>query len=222
MWKYGGIYSDLDTVTLKSFKPLMDKGKSGIGHMFENYADIANGIMVFQSKFPFIFYVIEKFAKNYDANIWGKNGPILLAKSLLEYCDIDNIHQHLLPGYKMPQGKTVHFTRPPMKQQTLVYLDKRHKCFNFTIFPKHYFYPIMFYPFKDRQQLFNAFAKNLSLDESNWKAIYESYSVHFFDKITYNLKTKPGENSFYEKLASLYCTFTYSYIKENDLCFDSN
>ena len=80
----------------------------------------------------------------------------------------------------------------------------------------------MFHPPQDRQQLIDAFEKDSALNESYWKTIYDSYSVHFFDKITASLTTKPGENSFFDQLTSLYCTFTYSYVKENDLYFDSD
>ena len=219
MWKYGGVYSDLDTITLKSFEPLIAQGKNGIGDMFENFADIGNGVMVFQPKLDYIHYLMEKFANNYKSNNWSSNGPILLVQTLLDYCDIDEIHRHLLPGYKRPKEKTLHLTRRPKpKHRTPVYSDKKHKCANLTIFPQSYFYPILYEYF---DALKDAFVENSTFDELYWKAIENSYSIHFYGKLTSLDVTKPSDKSFYGELASLYCDFTYNYVKENNLFFDS-
>lgn len=218
MWKYGGVYSDLDTISLKSFNPLIDERKNGIGDLFENNADIGNGLMIFQPKLPYILYLMKEFYKNYNGNEWAINGPQLLAKTLLDFCNIDNIHSHLLPGYKKPQGKTFYITKKTNLNQNLVYLDKKHKCANLNIFPHYYFYPILFYK---TEFLKNSFTKNSTYNENYWKVIKNSYSIHFYNKLTSMQITKPSDKSFYSELAARYCDFTYDYVKKKNFSFDS-
>ena len=218
MWKYGGVYSDLDTITLKSFEPLIYEGKNGIGDMFEDFASIGSGVMIFRSKLPYIGYLMEEFTRNYVADKWSINGPQLIAKTLLDYCDIVNIHRHLMPGYLNLQEKTFNMTRLKKPYQNLVYLDKKHKCNNLTIFPQHYFYPFLHV---NTLLLNSVFAMKSTLNENYWKAIKSSYSIHFYNRLTFMLSTKPRDKSFYAELASIYCNFTYNYVKENDLYFDS-
>lgn len=219
MWKYGGVYSDFDTITIKSFKSLIDEEKNGVGDIGDNPAGVSNSLMVFQSKQPYIHYVMEEFTKNYVGNEWAANGPFLLLRTLLDYCDIDNIHRHLLPGYTLTKRtKSIqHLTRSPKPNQTLVNMDKTHKCANLTIFPQHYFFPIMHY---DWNLFDKIYSKNSALNQKYWKTIESSYSIHFFNKLTSTIKTKPNDKSFYSELASLYCTFTYNYVNKNNLNFD--
>ena len=216
MWKYGGVYSDLDTMTLKSFQEFLDKGKSGFGDMYENHVDMGVGVLVFQPKLPFMRYVVEKFPRIYKPKEWGSNGPILFAESLLEYCEIDSIHRNLLPGYKVPSKKTRFVTRRINNtNQTPVYMDKNHKCANLYIFPQHYFYPF----FLIEKTYLAIFGKNSSLNAYLWKAINGSYSVHYYGKASSEKRTRPSDESFYSVLASKYCDFTFNYVKKNDLSF---
>ena len=39
---------------------------------------------------------MEKFAQDYNPNIWGFNGPILLRQQISKYCQVDNIYKSLL------------------------------------------------------------------------------------------------------------------------------
>ena len=216
MWKYGGVYSDLDTVTLKSFQPLLDQGKNGFGDMFENYLDMGVGVLVFQSRLEFMRYVIENFPKIYRGDEWGTNGPMHFANSLFEYCNIDNIHRHLLPGYQIPSNKTVFVTRLPNSNHKLVYMDKNHKCSNLNIFPSYYFYPLSL----TEKKYLTIFKKNSSLNPYFWKAINSSFSLHYFGKVSSLEQTKPSDNSFYSILASNYCDFTFNFTKNNNLTFN--
>lgn len=215
MSKYGGVYSDLDTITLKSFKNLLDDGKNGIGYMYENYVDIGIGVLVFQKNMTFINYLIDKFSKTYSEFEWGINGPILFAKSLLDFCDIENIHRHLLPGYKEPNNKTMFVTKGPNTNQKLVYMNKNHKCSNIQIFPEKYFYPL----FLTERNYLNIFDKNTTSNEKYWKAINNSYSMHYFGKISAEKHSKADDKSFYSVLASIYCDYTFDYVKKNNLVF---
>lgn len=108
---------------------------------------------------------MEEFTKNYNRNELAINGPQLIVKTLLDFCDIDNTHRNFLPGYKIPQEKTLFITKKKNLNQTFFYLDK---CANLIIFPQNYFYPLSFL---NSEFLKNSFSKNSKNDETYWKAI---------------------------------------------------
>ena len=64
LYKYGGLYSDLDTITIKSFEPLMKY--SGFGYMTEsNRSSLGNGLIIFTQKHPYLYYVIKEMSETY-------------------------------------------------------------------------------------------------------------------------------------------------------------
>ena len=64
LYKYGGVYSDLDTITIKSFEPIMKY--SGFGHITESISSTAaNGLIVFKQKHPYLYDVIKEISQNY-------------------------------------------------------------------------------------------------------------------------------------------------------------
>ena len=117
LYKYGGFYSDLDTIALKSFDPLQHK--SGPGYIHTNGPSVGSAVLHFAKNHPFLKYVMSEFQLKYNSNEWGANGPILIKKSLKSYCKFDDIFKELMNGIQ----------------------DEDHKCKDLIIFPKSYFFP---------------------------------------------------------------------------------
>jgi hypothetical protein len=93
LWKYGGIYSDLDTITIKSFEPLIEK--SGVGYIYENVDSIGNGVMVFKRNHDFLMKIMHEFATDYNPYDWGANGPSMILKAIKAYCHVENVRDLL-------------------------------------------------------------------------------------------------------------------------------
>lgn len=80
LWKYGGIYADLDVLTLRSFDKLEDVLAR------ELFPDVGNSVMVFRKRHPFLFRCLEEFSKTYKPRKWAHNGPRLLERVLSWFC----------------------------------------------------------------------------------------------------------------------------------------
>jgi lactosylceramide 4-alpha-galactosyltransferase len=115
LWKYGGFYSDLDTITIKSFQTL--NGINGAGFLNGKMPSLANGFLHFNARHPFIQMVMINFASDYQPNIWGHNGPILLRRCMKLFCSVNDIYS------------------------SLILSDKNKNNCSINIYPQEYFYP---------------------------------------------------------------------------------
>ncbi len=69
LYAYGGIYSDLDTITLKSFVPLL-AFKCGFAFQDRQSTVTNSFIVVPQKNHPFLKILIQKYTENYDGMIY--------------------------------------------------------------------------------------------------------------------------------------------------------
>lgn len=115
LWKHGGVYSDLDTITIKSFEPLISR--NGVGYIYENVDSLGNGVMVFRREHDFIMQIMKAFVAVYDPNDWGVNGPVLIINMIKKSCDIENVRQLMV---------------------------NTSRC-DLTVFQENYFYPLRYY-----------------------------------------------------------------------------
>ncbi|XP_076248960.1 lactosylceramide 4-alpha-galactosyltransferase-like [Calliopsis andreniformis] len=83
LWKYGGIYLDLDVVVTASLERL--KNFAGA----EDWDDVAAGVMGFDVS-PLgrrvIHACIRDLKKNFRGDIWGNNGPGVITRTLQKVC----------------------------------------------------------------------------------------------------------------------------------------
>jgi hypothetical protein len=192
LYKYGGFYSDLDTIAVKSFEALMNK--SGAGYLYENGASLGNGFLHFTKRHSFVEFLMNEIQLKYNPNIWAANGPVLLKESLKSFCQFDDI-------YKMLMKKSENST------------SKFHKCNDLIIYPKNYFFPYTWY----NPDLADLFLKNARIDISR---IIDSYSIHFYGKMsTDNYRVGINDFSLYEYLAAHNCPLVYEHVKKNGIKF---
>ncbi len=71
------------------------------------------------------------------------------------------------------------------------------------IMPQHYFYP---YTWENITYLFK---KN---NEISIKQLIDTYSIHFYGKLSQHILTRPGDNSIYDYFAKLNCPFSYEFL----------
>ena len=135
LYKYGGVYSDLDTLTLKNFRPLIEQQQSGAGYLYERGDSLGVGVLNFRAAHPFLDYLLHKFVNEYDYKVWGSAGPLMLIATLKEYCASENIYM------------------------TLKQNRSDAKCDDLTIYPENYFYPYNY-----RANMNELFASNAKLD----------------------------------------------------------
>ncbi|GFT77118.1 alpha-1,4-N-acetylglucosaminyltransferase, partial [Nephila pilipes] len=85
IWKYGGIYLDMDIVTLRSLEHLKNSA------ITENWERVASGILIFDKKHELMRRCMFDFAANYDSSNFVVNGPGTITRNIKSFCDIDNI-----------------------------------------------------------------------------------------------------------------------------------
>jgi lactosylceramide 4-alpha-galactosyltransferase len=200
LWKYGGFYSDLDTITIKSFEPLLSY--SGAGYIVNSKGpSLANGFLHFRAKHPLLELAIRRFADNYNPNIWGHNGPILLRNVFAHYCNSSNIYKHLILNtsdqFQASDSNELRDSFATSKNRTSIQCD-------LVVFPQEYFYPYNNY------ELGYLFDKRAQLNVS---AFINTYSVHFYGKMSYKYDVTLNDNNVYEHFASGNCELTYRHFR---------
>ena len=94
--KYGGVYSDLDTINLKGFKPLLKtSGCIGFDHKSLNSA-----ISVFSKRHPVVEAAIEEAIANYDPNFWSSLIHVL-KNALVKVCNTSDPYKDLFLDIKV-------------------------------------------------------------------------------------------------------------------------
>ena len=230
LWKFGGFYSDLDTITIKSFEPLLKYEGAGYIHS-KSAPSLANGFLHFNAKHPFLKLVMEKFANDYNPSIWGINGPVLLRKTMETFCNVDNVYEKLaLANVKQFRDDlnettaanttvsnkisasilstltTLSFT-PSLSAPAL---QKPKQNCNIYVYPQDYFYPYNNY------QLTYLFDKKAMLNVS---AFINTYSVHFYGKVSSKHLVRFKDDSVYQHFASSNCEITYSDVRKRKTIF---
>ncbi|XP_028138156.1 lactosylceramide 4-alpha-galactosyltransferase-like [Diabrotica virgifera virgifera] len=102
LWKYGGIYLDLDVVVLKSLQnlPLNYAG-------LQTEEQVAAGVISFEADgfgHSLADKCVNRLKKNFNGQIWGRNGPYIVSAVMKENCNVKVASQLLTkncPGLKM-------------------------------------------------------------------------------------------------------------------------
>ena len=92
LYKYGGIYSDIDTICHQSCKSLYHENDIVLCRDMDN-SSIWNGFMACKKEEPFMKYLLEKLLENIDVNKKYKSdvditGPKILGKIFTQYFNI--------------------------------------------------------------------------------------------------------------------------------------
>lgn len=74
LYKYGGKYMDTDSWTLRNLAPLQNVAGWQDGGL------IANGVLFFERKHPFIDAIMQNFSKYFSSGSWGSSGPFLVSR----------------------------------------------------------------------------------------------------------------------------------------------
>ncbi|KAJ3344491.1 Lactosylceramide 4-alpha-galactosyltransferase [Entophlyctis luteolus] len=83
LWKYGGVYADMDIISINSV--------DGMGRSIaaDDKSMINNAFLSFPQNDPFMMVLMEVFVRDYNADVWGFNGPWLVTKVYNGLCRVD-------------------------------------------------------------------------------------------------------------------------------------
>lgn len=217
LWKYGGVYSDLDTLTLKSFEPILRSQINGLGMIRLDWYGLNNAVLLFKPRHWFIQILMDSFVQDYNPYLWGANGPILFFNLLKRYCKDDDAFfvSSILP-------KLMKFNGPFNETEARILIasaNETDKCRDLVIFPEYYFNPFRVFDYS----ILKLFVPNGANDLVAWARINDSFAIHYHGSWSSDFKMSKvsvDDNSVYAKLAESLCPVTFDYVKRMNLKFD--
>jgi lactosylceramide 4-alpha-galactosyltransferase len=200
LWNYGGIYSDLDFLCLKSYESLVSYG-IGLNYYNVDNGHMFNGaFMLFKAKSPYLWYMMQRYAKNYQAKLWDFNGPRLVINSIKEMCDLDDPFENL--------SSTMN--------QTTRLVSAGQKCDDIFVFPESYLSPIDWNEFR----LKDFFTVNVT-EENLWQneLIQQAFTIHLYNKVSKDFKLDVNLSSAYIQIAKQMCPSNFKYVLNHNIEF---
>ncbi|XVF55115.1 hypothetical protein PTKIN_Ptkin06aG0010300 [Pterospermum kingtungense] len=81
LYKYGGVYLDVDFIILKDFTGLRNAiGAQSRHKSTRKWTRINGALMIFDQDHPLLHDFLEEFAISFDGSKWGHNGPYLVSR----------------------------------------------------------------------------------------------------------------------------------------------
>ncbi|GLT89451.1 hypothetical protein SLE2022_074300 [Rubroshorea leprosula] len=81
LYKYGGIYLDVDFIILKDFREFRNAiGAQSMNTVTGKWNRLNGAVMIFDADHPILHDFLEEFATTFDGSKWGHNGPYLISR----------------------------------------------------------------------------------------------------------------------------------------------
>ena len=118
LYKYGGIYADMDYMCMKNFYDKLPSNKVSICESpYKKWENVQNALMASPKEHPFWLNVVEEAKKHTkEDDVLKSTGPILLTNMCNKYPDMVNIlnvkeynPKHGTPDFDDPNVITKHF-----------------------------------------------------------------------------------------------------------------
>jgi lactosylceramide 4-alpha-galactosyltransferase len=186
LYKYGGYYSDLDTITIKSIEPLLNY--NGFGLQSDYPIDINLSNLIFSKNHLFLHeWMSEMIDEPYNKTrfIWGSIGKNSVNSKVEKLCEtkLDNI---MIKGLNINNNNN---------RSSRKFNKSKH---DLSLFSTRYFSPLNWFNWE------YLFISNQFIDIS---IFIDAYSVHFFSK--FSSKATIGMKSIYEFYAKRYCPISF-------------
>ena len=94
LYKYGGVYMDVDMVILRDLSGLKNAvGAQSVDGVTRQWTRLSGAVMIFDINHPILVDFLQEFATTFDGNRWGYNGPYLVSRVIGR---VEN-----MPGYDL-------------------------------------------------------------------------------------------------------------------------
>ncbi|GAB6029290.1 hypothetical protein CHUAL_005055 [Chamberlinius hualienensis] len=121
LWKYGGIYLDTDIIVIKSLKNLKNSVGVEYGKVLNDPVlgikygmRVNNAVLVLDKDLPFIYQYMQRFASDFNSQLFSYHGPVMMTKMLKEMCGVEKMDE----------------------------LINDNRCMGIWVLPKNAFYPV--------------------------------------------------------------------------------
>jgi len=132
LYKYGGIYLDLDVIILKDISSLRNSiGTQSVNATTKAWRTLNNAVLIFDKGHPLLLKFIEEFASHFNGNLWGNNGPLLVSRVARRVANDPRFEFSILSpmAFYPVDWLRIHrlFTEPKSKAQIKRAWDKLHQ-----------------------------------------------------------------------------------------------
>ncbi|KAJ7281216.1 hypothetical protein O6H91_Y364100 [Diphasiastrum complanatum] len=81
LYKYGGIYLDMDVIVLREMSNLANAiGAQSADSLTGRWRILNNAVLIFDHHHPLLLKFIQEFARNFNGSRWGHNGPFMVTR----------------------------------------------------------------------------------------------------------------------------------------------
>ncbi|MED6209250.1 hypothetical protein PIB30_052942 [Stylosanthes scabra] len=129
LYKYGGVYLDIDLIFLKDVSPLRNTiGAQNMDPVTKRWLRLNNAVMVFDKKHPILWEFIEEFAKTFDGNRWGHNGPYMVSRVVGSIGNTPGYEITILPPkafYPVDWNKIPEYYKKPGDENGSIWVENK-------------------------------------------------------------------------------------------------
>ncbi|XP_012850418.1 PREDICTED: lactosylceramide 4-alpha-galactosyltransferase [Erythranthe guttata] len=171
LYKYGGVYLDMDFVVLKDFSGLRNSIGAQSIDANGKWSRLNNAVLVFDKKHPLIYKFMEEFALTFDGNIWGHNGPYLVSRVVDRVAKTKDFNFTVLPPmafYPIDWTRISRFFARPNDPATAKWVEAKIRHLNRSTYGVH---------------LWNRKSSKFKIEEGSiiWRLVYDHCLICHFN-----------------------------------------
>ncbi|KAL1359827.1 hypothetical protein HN51_005180 [Arachis hypogaea] len=129
LYKYGGVYLDIDLIFLKDLSSLRNAiGAQNMDPVTKKWLRLNNAVMVFDKKHPILLDFIEEFAQTFDGNRWGHNGPYMVSRVVGRVGNTPGYDITILPPkafYPVDWNKIPEYYKKPEDENGSIWVENK-------------------------------------------------------------------------------------------------
>jgi lactosylceramide 4-alpha-galactosyltransferase len=179
LWKLGGYYADLDTITLKSIEKLLLF--NGFSVQSDNPLQVNNANIIFSKEHPLLLDLMQLMTRNYDPNNWTGLGQHRIIELLRNKCS-ESMDKLMIYAENLESNKS-----------------KTMSC-GLHLFSQKFFAPYNWFDWKI------LFQRNQSLEIHRF---INAYAIHFYSKKSEKETYLKNSNSIFEFYAKTNCPISH-------------
>ncbi|CAJ2670704.1 unnamed protein product [Trifolium pratense] len=141
LYKYGGVYLDIDFILLKPLIGLRNCiGAQSMNYVTKQWTRLNNAVLIFDKNHPLLLMFINEFALTFNGNKWGHNGPYLVSRVVERLGEKHGLEFSILPPlafYPADWNKIGGFFMRPKARIEEKWVEAKLRQLNFETYGVH-------------------------------------------------------------------------------------
>ena len=129
LYKYGGVYLDIDLIFLRDISGLRNAiGAQHMDPVTRRWLRLNNAVMIFDKNHPILLDFLEEFALTFDGDRWGHNGPYMVSRVVGRVGSTPGYNLTILPPkafYPVDWNRIGDFYKKPQNESGSVWVENK-------------------------------------------------------------------------------------------------